>query len=75
MSCCLCDRSWINRDRLNLINKVRRLDAYGLLHDGRARTIEQAILWHGGEAQNSKESYMNLPKEKREKLIKLLEEL
>ena len=25
-------------------------DEYGYLHDGRARTIEEAILWHGGEA-------------------------
>lgn len=46
-----------------------------LLHDGRARSFQEAILWHGGEAQNSKENYMNLPKEKREKLIKFLEEL
>jgi len=46
-----------------------------LLHDGRARTFQEAILWHGGEAQNSKEAYMNLPKEKREKLIKFLKEL
>ena len=46
-----------------------------LLHDGRARTFQEAILWHGGEASNSKENYMNLPKEQREKLIKFLEEL
>ena len=29
----------------------------GYLHDGRARTIEEAILWHGGEAQPSEENY------------------
>ena len=46
-----------------------------LLHDGRARDFQEAILWHGGEASNSKENYMNLPKDKREKLIKFLEEL
>lgn len=46
-----------------------------LLHDGRARSYEEAILWHGGEAQNTKERYMNLSKEKREKLIKFLQEL
>lgn len=45
------------------------------LHDGRARNVEEAILWHGGEAKNSKEAYMNLDKEDREKLIKFLEEL
>lgn len=46
-----------------------------LLHDGRARSFQEAILWHGGEAKNAKEAYMNLPKEQREKLIKFLEEL
>lgn len=46
-----------------------------LLHDGRARSFQEAILWHGGEAKSSKENYMNLPKEQREKLIKFLEEL
>lgn len=46
-----------------------------LLHDGRARSFQEAILWHGGEAQGSKENYMNLPKDKREKLLKFLEEL
>jgi len=46
-----------------------------LLHDGRARNFQEAILWHGGEAKASKEAYMNLPKEKREKLIKFLERL
>ena len=46
-----------------------------LLHDGRARSFQEAILWHGGEASVSKENYMNLPKEKREKLLKFLKEL
>ncbi len=46
-----------------------------LLHDGRARNFEEAILWHGGEAKQSRESYMNLDKNQREKLIKFLEEL
>ena len=46
-----------------------------LLHDGRARSFEEAILWHGGEANNSKLAYKSLSKEDREKLIKFLEEL
>ena len=46
-----------------------------LLHDGRARNFEEAILWHGGEAKQSREAYMNLDKNQREKLIKFLEEL
>lgn len=46
-----------------------------LLHDGRARSIEEAILWHGGEAEQSKQQFMNLSKEDREKLIKFINTL
>lgn len=46
-----------------------------LLHDGRARDFQEAILWHGGEAEISKQKYMRASKEQREKLIKFLERL
>lgn len=46
-----------------------------LLHDGRARNIEEAILWHGGEAENSKLAFTNLNATKREKLILFLNTL
>lgn len=39
------------------------------LHDGRARNIEEAILWHGGEAENAKQFYINLNKNEREALL------
>lgn len=45
------------------------------LHDGRAQTIEEAILWHGGEAKQSQEHYKKLNKEHRKKLIYFLESL
>lgn len=45
------------------------------LHDGRARNIEEAILWHGGEAGSRKKSFMSLEKEERDKLIKFLNSL
>ena len=32
-------------------------EEYGYLHDGRARTIEEAILWHGGEANEIIQNY------------------
>jgi CxxC motif-containing protein (DUF1111 family) len=47
----------------------------GFLHDGRARTIEEAILWHGGEAKTSQQFYKQLNKEYRKKLIYFLESL
>ena len=42
------------------------------LHDGRAKNIEEAILWHGGEAKKSKEFYTNLKKQDREALLAFL---
>lgn len=46
-----------------------------LLHDGRARSIEEAILWHGGEAQKSADKYKKLPASQRAMLIQYLESL
>ena len=45
------------------------------LHDGRARNLEEAILWHGGEALNAKNSFMRLNKKQREQIIEFLETL
>lgn len=45
------------------------------LHDGRARNLEEAILWHGGEAQAAKQAFMNLPREQRSSLIAFLNSL
>ncbi len=45
------------------------------LHDGRARSIEEAILWHGGEAEKAKDNFMNLSKTDRDKLLKFLNSL
>lgn len=40
-----------------------------LLHDGRARTLEEAILWHGGEASHARESFEQLPASQRAALL------
>lgn len=46
-----------------------------LLHDGRARSIEEAILWHGGEAAPSRARFMDLHEDERAALIKFIESL
>ena len=46
-----------------------------LLHDGRARTPAEAILWHGGEAQAAMEAFRDAPAEEREALLRFLESL
>lgn len=45
------------------------------LHDGRARGFAEAILWHGGEAEKSKEQFRLLSLADRDVLIRFLESL
>ncbi len=45
------------------------------LHDGRARNLTEAILWHGGEAEAAKSGFANLTKSQRDDLIAFLESL
>jgi CxxC motif-containing protein (DUF1111 family) len=49
--------------------------SYFLMHDGRAHSIEDAILLHGGEAQNSRNAYVGLSQSEKDQLIKFLESL
>lgn len=48
---------------------------YFLLHDGRARSIYDAVILHGGEAENSKQAFSNLSESDKQKIIKFLESL
>lgn len=45
------------------------------LHDGRARSLLEAVLWHGGEAQAARDGVVALPAEDRAALIAFLESL
>ena len=47
----------------------------GYLHDGRARTVEEAILWHGGEAEESKQAFAIASKTDRQAMLKFLNSL
>ena len=46
-----------------------------LLHDGRARNLTEAVLWHGGEAQPSRDQFSDMPKANREALLAFLRSL
>lgn len=48
---------------------------YFLLHDGRAKSIEEAILMHGGEAEASKTKFQQLSIENRQAILTFLESL
>ncbi len=47
----------------------------GLLHDGRARTAEEAILWHGGEAETARRRYIKADRTQRAALLAFLQSL
>ncbi|WP_257448428.1 di-heme oxidoreductase family protein [Archangium lipolyticum] len=58
---------------IGLVETVNRHTRF--LHDGRARSLEEAILWHGGEAERSRERFRNLSATDRAALLRFLESL
>jgi CxxC motif-containing protein (DUF1111 family) len=57
------------------LSKNSQGSQYFLLHDGRAKSIEEAILQHGGEAQNSRNQFQQLNPQQKQQLLKFLESL
>lgn len=58
---------------IGLTADVNEGEAY--LHDGRARTLEEAILWHGGEGQAANDAYQALSSEDQAAIIAFLKSL
>jgi CxxC motif-containing protein (DUF1111 family) len=58
---------------VGLIPKVNGHDR--LLHDGRARGVAEAVLWHGGEAEQSAQAFRQLKREDRAALVRFVESL
>ena len=58
------------------IGLVQRVNGHtNFLHDGRARDLMEAILWHGGEAEASRQTVKQMSKAERDALIAFLESL
>lgn len=47
----------------------------GFLHDGRAESLEEAILWHNGEGLTAQQEFSKLDRAKRQQLLRFLESL
>jgi CxxC motif-containing protein (DUF1111 family) len=62
-------------DTISLSGNVNDVNRIGYLHDGRARTINEAILWHGGEAEASKTVYENMSQNDKDALLAFLKSL
>ncbi len=58
---------------IGLVKTVNRHTRF--LHDGRARSLEEAILWHGGEAERAREHFRHLSAPERAALLRFLESL
>jgi len=57
------------------LSKLSQGGNYYLLHDGRAQSIAQAIVFHGGEARASSQEFQSLSEVEKMSLIKFLESL
>jgi CxxC motif-containing protein (DUF1111 family) len=57
------------------LSKFSQGGEYFLLHDGRAGSIHEAIVLHGGEGQKSNDQYQSLSEIEKRNLIKFLESL
>ncbi len=57
------------------LSKKSQGGKYFLLHDGRARSIEEAIMLHGGEGASGKEKFQLLSEDEKKKLIQFLESI
>ena len=58
---------------VGLIDSVNRHTRF--LHDGRARSLEEAVLWHGGEGLASRDAFMALDVDERSALLTFVEDL
>lgn len=55
---------------IGLVPTVNRHTRF--LHDGRARSLEEAVLWHGGEGEAARRRYTELPQSDRAALVAFL---
>jgi CxxC motif-containing protein (DUF1111 family) len=52
------------------IGMTKRVNGHtDFLHDGRARSLEEAVLWHDGEAKGARDKFMNLSEDEREAVL------
>lgn len=68
-------REWRTAPLWGLGQARRMSERPGYLHDGRARNPSEAILWHGGEAQQARDNYVKLDAKDRAALLAFLDQL
>lgn len=66
---------WRTAPLIGLSLTARKAGPSVLLHDGRARSLLEAILWHGGEAESARMRFVGLASSDRSALLRFLEGL
>lgn len=66
---------WRTAPLWGMAYRLRQESMPTFLHDGRARSIEEAILWHAGEASAARRQFERLPDMKRRRLLRWIEAL
>ncbi|HSZ83129.1 MAG TPA: di-heme oxidoredictase family protein, partial [Polyangia bacterium] len=61
--------------KLVIVDPMHRTGNLGLLHDGRAASVTEAVLWHGGEASTVKAAFIALPTAQRNQLLAFVNSL
>jgi CxxC motif-containing protein (DUF1111 family) len=69
------EKEWRTAPLWGIGKRTKVLNQRNYLHDGRARSIEEAILWHGGEAKGAQERFRALSREERRQILDFLEGL
>jgi len=65
-------REWRTAPLWALGRRAEVTEFSSFLHDGRARSFEEAVLWHGGEATAARTAFMALTKRQRDDLLAFL---
>jgi CxxC motif-containing protein (DUF1111 family) len=71
----LCDEVAAGYQDDVTLNPAPNMGACHYLHDGRAATLLEAVLWHGGEAGSVKDKVLALPSADRDALVAFLKSL
>jgi CxxC motif-containing protein (DUF1111 family) len=71
----LVDSKWRTGPLWGIQASVTSGQPLRLLHDGRARSIEEAILWHDGEGRAARERFESLSASDRRSLLEWIERL
>jgi CxxC motif-containing protein (DUF1111 family) len=66
-------RQWAARSAQEIARTRQLNPAAGYLHDGRARTVEEAILWHGGEGRAARDAFARAARDKRQAILHYLD--